>query len=661
MGDMADAADAADAASGGESGRHGADDPSDPVRSTHGCGGSASEHDERKASERDANPPCGGDDDGHGDGTDDDSVDEVWEDAMGRPGPPRRPSRSAGRGNAPRPGARRSMARASPIERGRVSSGRRAKSARRVISSPRHVSPALSASLTLPARDSDRASERRRTVHVGAGGGGLLRGDVGATAVTPVVMITGGYGYLGRYLTKELVRLGWRVIQFDVAIPRSKATRMAPHPRHATARMMSSSRRYSFSKSSERSGRSGSLSPARATAIPQSPSSRASTSSSSRPSMCEPGEGGEAEATGSTSRGLPWVVRVCGSVLKAEELADVISMYAVQTVFHLATLRSSASVDRSKTWRVNVEGTQNVLEACIRCGVRQLIFSSTARVVYRGVDIMNGTEGELEIPDEADAFNTWTASKACAERMVLDADKTDTAKGTRLRTLVLRPAAIFGPDNTYFIGEVFRQVQMGVISVMLGNGQNIVDLTYVGNVVIAFVCAVKAMQRREDQVCGKAYFITNDAPVRFWDVVKMVFDHCPDVRFPRRMFEPDVAWGLAAMWRPTPTTFFQRFLHWLGFDHNSWILSNAPLTRNMVAWVTTHCYFSCERAKRLLGYRPLIPMESGLAHTMQVERVVPIPRMDSDGAGVLHDDESDGTAEDYATPDGTLRNHNGEW
>jgi len=55
-------------------------------------------------------------------------------------------------------------------------------------------------------------------------------------------------------------------------------------------------------------------------------------------------------------------------------------------VFHLAAILSArGEVDPALTYRVNQGGTYNVLEACRRCGVAQLIFTSTIAVFGPGL------------------------------------------------------------------------------------------------------------------------------------------------------------------------------------------------------------------------------------------------------------------------------------
>lgn len=86
--------------------------------------------------------------------------------------------------------------------------------------------------------------------------------------------------------------------------------------------------------------------------------------------------------------------------------------------------------------KVNVLGTQAIIAAAVETGVRKLVFTSSAGVVFNG--------GEVKDVDERIAFpevpmDAYNDSKAKAETAVLEAN----GKGGLL-TVALRPAGIFG-------------------------------------------------------------------------------------------------------------------------------------------------------------------------------------------------------------------------
>lgn len=104
-------------------------------------------------------------------------------------------------------------------------------------------------------------------------------------------------------------------------------------------------------------------------------------------------------------------------------------------IIHTASPPAGLS-DPALYYKVNVDGTKAVIAAAVQTGVRKLVFTSSAGLVFNGSDLVDIDE-RLPPPDHAmDAYNE---SKAKAEEAVLAAN----GRGGLL-TVALRPAGIFG-------------------------------------------------------------------------------------------------------------------------------------------------------------------------------------------------------------------------
>lgn len=148
--------------------------------------------------------------------------------------------------------------------------------------------------------------------------------------------------------------------------------------------------------------------------------------------------------------------------------------------------------------KVNVDGTKAIIAAAVETGVRKLVFTSSAGVVFNGNEIKDVDE-RIAFPDvPMDAYND---SKAKAEVAVIEAN----GKGGLL-TVALRPAGIFGcVTNHFFLKSKLmfvcspgdRQVMTGLHQVyergqthfQIGDNTNLFDWTYVGNVARAHLLA----------------------------------------------------------------------------------------------------------------------------------------------------------------------------
>ena len=143
-------------------------------------------------------------------------------------------------------------------------------------------------------------------------------------------------------------------------------------------------------------------------------------------------------------------------------------------VFHLAAV-TDEQLPFKVLYDINVNGTRNVLEACIKQNPKCLIFTSTTGVL--------GPTGERPA-QETDPYNPQTnyeKSKCEAERLVLEYHKK-----FNLPVVILRPTMIYGPDERWL--KVFKQAQKGIP--IIGEGKNHWHLVYVDDVVEALELAM---------------------------------------------------------------------------------------------------------------------------------------------------------------------------
>ena len=68
------------------------------------------------------------------------------------------------------------------------------------------------------------------------------------------------------------------------------------------------------------------------------------------------------------------------------------------------------------------------------------------------------------------------------ERLVLEANGVD-----GLATVALRPSGIFGEGDPLFVPVLVDKAKVGKLKYIIGNGSNLMDFTYVGNVAHAHI------------------------------------------------------------------------------------------------------------------------------------------------------------------------------
>jgi nucleoside-diphosphate-sugar epimerase len=135
---------------------------------------------------------------------------------------------------------------------------------------------------------------------------------------------------------------------------------------------------------------------------------------------------------------------------------------------------------------------------------------------------------------------------------------------------------------------------------IVGDGQNLQDLTYVDNVVEALLLA-----RDAAAAAGNTYFISNDEPVRLWPLIAEVLNGL----------------GLAAPTRHIPLGAAMALACALEAMHRAFPRLGEPrLTRYSVALLGCHQTLDVSAARRDLHYSPVVRMADGVTRTIRAFR-----------------------------------------
>jgi nucleoside-diphosphate-sugar epimerase len=170
----------------------------------------------------------------------------------------------------------------------------------------------------------------------------------------------------------------------------------------------------------------------------------------------------------------------------------------VDCVYHAAALVAGAG-RWSDFLEVNVLGTERVIQAALENGVRRLVHVSSIGVYpERGP---GATITEADGYDENPSRGGYTRSKIWADRIAAWY-----ATERQAPVVVIRPGTIWGPGGKN--NPVRAGVRVGPLSLVFGDGSNVLPLTYVDNVVDALVLAA-----RRDDVAGRAYNIVDDEKI----------------------------------------------------------------------------------------------------------------------------------------------------
>jgi nucleoside-diphosphate-sugar epimerase len=261
-----------------------------------------------------------------------------------------------------------------------------------------------------------------------------------------------------------------------------------------------------------------------------------------------------------------------------EAAVDLARLFTgVDCVFHTAA-HVKMWGPREAFVRGNITATDNVIAACRAAGVAKLVFTSSPSVVATDHDL-RGVDESVPYPSRYRAL--YPETKAAAERAVL------AAHGGALLTIALRPHLIFGPGDTNLVPTILKRARAGRL-VQVGDGKNLVDLTYIDDCVSAHVLAATALDERPT-AGGRAFFISQGTPVPLWEWIGRILalHDAPPVR---RRISASTAQLLATIAETAWKTFR--------------LASDPPLTRFLAEEMSTDHYFDISAARRELGYIP---------------------------------------------------------
>jgi nucleoside-diphosphate-sugar epimerase len=268
---------------------------------------------------------------------------------------------------------------------------------------------------------------------------------------------------------------------------------------------------------------------------------------------------------------------VHGSILDDDAMTEAIGGAGgtpARQVFHLAALGSvpQSVAEPQRAWSVNATGTVRVLEHARRAKVARVVFAASSSA-YGDDPTVPKLESMMPRP-----MSPYAASKLAGEAVMLA-----WAKSYGLSTISLRFFNIFGPrqsaDSAYaaVIAAFAKSMLQGEAPVIFGDGRQSRDFTNVANAVLAVLLAGIS----EKPLAGEVVNIGTGRRVNLLELAEMMgqivakeSSAAGDLSGPQVIFKPERAGDVK------------------------------------------HSLADLTRARELIGYSPLVPIEKGLEETI---------------------------------------------
>jgi dihydroflavonol-4-reductase len=274
----------------------------------------------------------------------------------------------------------------------------------------------------------------------------------------------------------------------------------------------------------------------------------------------------------------PGVTWVEGDLSSRDALARLVE--GAEAVAHVAAVYRTAGHPDAYYRDVNVGGTERLLEAAARGGVRRFVHTSTV-----------GVHGSVRHPpaDESAPFepgDIYQETKAEAEALAL---RFHSERG--LPVVVLRPGAIYGPGETR-LRKLFRAIARGRYAVV-GSGRPHYHLVYTEDLLDGYELALG-----HPEAPGQAFIVAGPRSVSQTELARIVARHTGGRVLPVHIpvapihLAGDLCEAICVPFEIEP-----------------------PLHRRRVDFWTKNRSFSIEKARRVLGYAPKVDVDEGIART----------------------------------------------
>jgi len=230
-----------------------------------------------------------------------------------------------------------------------------------------------------------------------------------------------------------------------------------------------------------------------------------------------------------------------------------------------------------------VDGTQHVVDACTKHGVKQLVYISSMSVVdWAGSD--NGAVSEqAQLEPRPDKRGPYTRAKLEAERIVV------AAANAGLPCVILRPGQIFGGGIPLINGAVARKAAGRWL--VLGDGKLELPLVYIDDVVHAILAAIDKRITH-----GEIIQIIDPEHMTQEDVLAAAGGARPILRVPRRL--------VLALGKLTEIPLAA-------------IGKQSPLGAYRLKSALARLHYESDRAMTLLGWRPQVGVREGIKRVSQ--------------------------------------------
>lgn len=320
-----------------------------------------------------------------------------------------------------------------------------------------------------------------------------------------------------------------------------------------------------------------------------------------------------------TRNRLPDVSYHAGDIGNPETIQSLLDEVKPHVIIHAASPHGHVVTDASIYQETNIKGTANLLACAVQTPSTVAFVYTSSSVVTAGSEHKFADES-LPVLNASSKANEYAKTKAMADTLVLEANDPGNETGKGLRTACIRLTGIYGERDTQMTPRLLDVLRRGENRFQLGDNSNLYDWVHVENAATAHILAAKALlaesssrdeeEGEEDKaikVSGEAFFITDDAPLPFWDLPRKIWAAAG-----HPMSTDSKVWVIPTKWALRSAT----ALEWIVWAFSLGTKRPQTFSRQAVEYCClTHTY-SIEKAKKRLGYVAHDKLEEGVMQSV---------------------------------------------
>ncbi|KAL3791782.1 hypothetical protein ACHAWO_005702 [Cyclotella atomus] len=288
-----------------------------------------------------------------------------------------------------------------------------------------------------------------------------------------------------------------------------------------------------------------------------------------------------------------------GDITDKKAVDELLSTPQVGCVWHNAAAVGPYH-PRDLYFKVNYEGTLNIIDSAKKHGINKIVFSSSPSTRFTGEDVDGLTEDEMPKLPLGRYMQTYAETKALGEMAISNACTNE------FMTVAVAPHQVYGPRDNLFLPNLMEAALSGKLRIF-GSGENRICFTHVDNYCHGLIIAEKALYPNSPAL-GKFYIVTDGTThpegnqyLNFWRILD----------------EAVIGMGAKSLWSKAhlPKGLLLVVAFFCDLMGKMFGVTFKLNTFSVIV-LTMHRWFDISAAEKDLGFKPIIDFREGWDETI---------------------------------------------